>query len=456
MKRVRQCTGIAVLLVVTLMILVGVWMGGAARATVDWRRVRAVVFESDDWGLAGFVPDEAALDGLDRQALQAGRFPEVYWESTLEDSAGVSRLARLLARFEGGDGLSPVIQANYIMSALARREESPLTLPLERRLHQYDLPQLPRLYARPGLWQSVDAAIAQGVWRPELHGSFHYDPQRRRQAVATDVTAARAAARGVLVFPGSHRAWELGSWRSEDELEAELDHTLRLFTDLFGRPPVSIMAPDYVWDARCEALWERRGLMVIQAKREQRHTYLKGGGLLPRLRKVLDRALARLIHPGRTYLERNCRLEAAQIGDWEQVAAECHAEILSAWQRGEPAIVETHRVNYVHLHPEVAEAGFRALKQLLELLTAEGEPPPRFLTDTEVAQLSRSGTSWSVRGSHIVVRNYNRSRHLVAVPSMNYIRSPDSRRPRIQEGAIRLIAVIPQGTLLVPLADAGR
>ena len=123
MKRVRQCTGIAVLLVVTLMILVGVWMGGTTRATVDWRRVRAVVFESDDWGLAGFVPDESALNGLDRQALQAGRFPEVYWESTLEDSAGVSRLARLLVRFEGGDGLPPVIQANYIMSALARREE---------------------------------------------------------------------------------------------------------------------------------------------------------------------------------------------------------------------------------------------------------------------------------------------------------------------------------------------
>jgi len=453
----RKFFGWIVLVLGGIGLILGIVLIGSSRTTVDWRRIKAVAFESDDWGLAGFVPDTMALAGLDRHLLNPGRFPEVYWGSTLEDSATVIRLADMMVRFRDQDGLPPVFQANYIMSSFAYEQtgsptDSAEVSPPAWEWRRYDLPQLPPLYQRPGMWPAVNSAVARGVWRPEFHGSFHYDPDIRKEAVHQDVTAQFAAERGVLVFPGASRTWELGPRRDTADLATELDRSFELFENLFGREPTSIIAPDYVWDGRCEKLWSSRGLNVIQAKREQRHPRLRGGGWVQRFLKVVERVAMRFAHPGRSYLERNCRLEAAQTGDWRQIADDCRAEILQAWRRGEPAIVESHRVNYVHLQPEVAEDGFQAMARLLELLTQDGSEKPLFLTDTEIAQLARTGTSWCVRGPYVVVRNYSRSRRMVAVPGVAYVPTAHGIIPRISPGAPHLISIAPASTLLMPVS----
>jgi hypothetical protein len=393
--------------------LVAAWLAGTQRSTVDWRRARAVVFESDDWGLCGFVPDREALKGLDRERL-AGRLIESYWETTLEDSTTVAVLSRLLASHRGTDGLPPALQANYILCSLEYLPGGEQAGPGEGAWRDHDLPDLPAAYARPGLWEAVAAGRRLGVWRPELHGAYHYDPERRRMSVAADEEARRAAAQGVLPFPGSDRAWELGPWRGEAVLATELEHSLAVFQHLFGRPPVSVMAPDYVWDSACERRWVARGLRVIQGKREQRDPQRRGGRLRQRLEKVLERAWARIRYPDRTYLERNCRFEPVQSADAESAATRCLEEIRDAWRRGEPAVVETHRLNFVHLDPAEREQGQAALAELLRALDAVSGV--HYLIDAELAQLHRSGTSWSVRGSQLVARNFTDGRRVLPVP----------------------------------------
>ncbi len=477
MRKARTVfVGVLAVLIVLLGLMV-LWLFGGGRSAADWRQVHAVAFESDDWGLAGFVPRAIVLQGLDRSALAGERFPQVYWESTLEDSVTVDRLVRLLLRFHDGTGLPPVFQANYIMSSYeyggGRAANGPLadsssssgssgeealpnsvaTATASELWRRYDLPAFPASYPRPGMWEAVEMAIARGVWQAELHGSFHYDPQLRREAVSRDPLAREAAERGVLVFPGSQRAWELGPWRPTSQLAEELDHSLWLFAELFGRPPHSVIAPDYVWDARCEDLWESRGMNVIQAKREQRHPRRRGGAVGERLAKAWERAVSRLFHPDRIYLERNCRLEAVQATDWRQVAVACYEDVQQAWQTGEPAVVETHRINFVHLRPEVAEAGHRALAYLLELLCAAKESALVFLTDGEIAQLSRTGTSWSLRGDRVVVRNYSHSRRVVEVPRLTLADAQRDHRVRLDGRDSQLVQLEPFQTLLLPLAD---
>ncbi len=416
------------------------WLLSGQAALVDWSRAHAVVFESDDWGLCGFVPRADALQGLATDSLRAGRVPPVYWGSTLEDSAAVAALAGILAGHRGADGLPPVWQPNYILAALAFDPDGPADAAPWRR---HDLPDLPAAYARPGLWRAVAAARAEGVWRPELHGALHYDPERRREAVAASPPAAAAAARGVLPFPGVGRAWELGPWRPTKALATELDRSLRGFARLFGRPPTSIMAPDYVWDGRCEDLWQDRGLDVIQGKREQRNPAWLGRGAIGRLLKVADRGWSRRRHPGRIYLERNCRLEPVQAADPGSTAAACLGEVRRAWRAGEPAVVESHRVNYVHTDPAVPAAGRRALQGLLAGLEAPGPAAPLYLTDAEVASLARRGTSAVFRGERLVLRNLTRSLRLVPVPGG----APD---------AARLVPLPAGATVVLPPPSAPR
>jgi len=379
-----------------------------APSQVDWTGLRAVVLESDDWGLPGFVPAAGAWEGLDPSDLAPGRFPPVYWESTLEDSTMVADLCAVLASVRGRDGQPAVFQPNYVMGSLEPLSESP-----EAQWRRLYYPELPTAYQRPGLQSAVANGQAAGVWYPEFHASLHYDPALRLSAALDGDTATRATRRGIMLFPGSEAARELGPWRDAQDLGQELDLSMAAFVRAFGRPVGSIIAPDYTWTARNEAIWESRGLTVIQAKREQRNPEL-GAGLTGRLAKVWFRALDRRRHAARCYLERNCRLEPVQAPDPDQAVARCVADARQAWERGQPAIVETHRINFAHTDPAVVRTGQAALAAFLAAITRDGDPLPVFLTDTEVAQLARRGISVSRRGAHLILRNGTRSAKVVS------------------------------------------
>lgn len=385
-------------------------LGGPRRA-VDWRDLRAVVLHSDDWGFAGFAPDAEAWDGVDREALAPGRFPDTYWGSTLEDAAAVTGLADVLAGAHGRDELPAVLQPNYILFSL-EPEPSAKGEPV---WHRRSLPDLPAVYERPGLWPAVTAALARGVWHPELHGAWHYDPELRRSRALESPAAIRALERGITLFRDAQGASELGPWRSGEELSAELDACRDVFVGLFGRPPASVIAPDYTWTGRNETLWIRRGLHVIQAKREQRNPDLPGG-LTGRLLKWLDRRAAHIARPDRTYVERNCRFEPAQHTDPGAVTRRCLREVGRAWDAGEPAVIETHRVNFAHLDSRVSARGRAELAVLLADLAGRS-PGPLFMSDAEVGQLDRRGVSAVVRGGEVVLRNGSHARRIVAVPA---------------------------------------
>ena len=389
-----------------LLLAAGALLSAGQRSAVDWTDLRAVVLESDDWGLAGFVPSAAAWNDLRREDLSPGPFPAIYWNSTLEDSAMVADLAAVLLARRGRDGVAAVLQPNYVMFSEALEGG---------RWRRYDLPDAPPLYARPGLRAAVALARANGVWHPEFHAAWHYDPARRHEATAGSELATEAAERGIMLFPGSEAARELGPWRSTADLEHELEAALAVFRQAFGRRPGSMIAPDYTWDARVERLWDARALRVIQAKREQRDPGMPAGAL-GRVVKVLDRQWSRAAHAGRTYLDRNCRLEPAQSPDTESVIAACVRETARAWSAGEPAIVETHRINYAHVDPAVTAAGRRALATYLDQVTTIGAGPA-FMTDSEVAALHRRGTSVRTFETDAVLRNGTRSRRLAAWPA---------------------------------------
>ena len=385
-----------------------VW--GHHRSAVDWHCHRVLVLSSDDWGLCGFLPDTTVIASVDRQALAPGQIPDVYWHSTLEDSAMVAELGSVLARHRGRDGLPAVLQPNYIMASLSYHQEGPDSLPTWT---EHVLPDTPPGFERPGLWTAVRNLQQAGVWHPELHGRLHYDPVLRLQRTSASVAIQQAAALQILPFPGIDTAWELGPWRDLDLIARELDQNLDQFTAAFGSPPRSVIAPDYLWEDEHENLWVDRGLRVIQGQRQQERTTWRG--TQGRLQKVMHRVWTRWWRADRVYIDRNCLFEPVQQIAGQRTTPRARAEIQAAWNRGEPAVLQAHRINFVHLDPGVRALGLREVDRLLtELAPSE----PLFLVDGELADLKRRGTAWALRGDQIIVRNLTRSRRLVVVPPL--------------------------------------
>lgn len=400
----RRRISISVLLFVLLAIVGALYaLLVPPRSAVDLGAWRVIVLQSDDWGLEGWFPDAESAAAL---APLTDRLPPriaAYGRGGLETADDVRALAALFASREDADGLPFVLQANTIVAAPTVSATDASTAAFGWPLHASG--ESTGRYARPGLAAAVDTAIAQGVWWPELHGLSHFDlPAYARARAQGDTLAAWARQWDTFAYEG---------WLGHTELDGHDAQAARTiareaydrFVQRFGRPPVSVIAPDYRWGPEDERAWAEVGLEVVQAKREQidraLRPHTRTGRALKWLRQRWEARVGTL-HP----LERPAELEP--YGDPDpataQGAYEAAAAVQAAWKDGQPGIISVHRIQLVAFDAALAEAGRSQLLRCLDILAADG--PVRCLVDTEVAQLQQRGWSRLDRGPWTVIRNF--------------------------------------------------
>ncbi len=390
---------------------------------LDWHRLKAVVLESDDWGLCAWAPDDRAHRALALLPAFRSDAGLRYGRSTLERAEDVNALAQVLLERRGGDGFPPVWQANTIVANPDYEAMVPplfefAELPIVRQ------PDVPSRWARPGVWDAIRKAEGEGVWWAELHGLHHLPEAAWLTALRRGQDDARRALEQQspigLAVEGS------GEYDGAEprELRAlNLRKAIEGFRALFGRSPSSFCPPDYRFDDWLEQEAASLGLTTLQGKAEQ------AGHALPPLRR---RWLGlRFPHHDGNRFQLPPRIafepagDAAAPGRRGLEAAQRAAR--EAWQRGQPAIVSSHRMNYAHLDAAWSEAGRRALDQLLERLCADGAV---FLTDHEVRQLTER--YWSVRelaGRGVLLRHYGVPRETLRFPAPQGVKGALLRGP---------------------------
>jgi len=396
---------------------------------LDWRRLKAVVLESDDWGLCAWSPDEQAR--LVLSDTPAFRTPAGarYGGSTLESAADVRAITDLLLEFRGGDALPPVLQANTVLASPDYVGLDPPLFPADH-MPLIDFPQTPSRWARPGLWGEVVRAREAGVWWPELHGLHHLPENAWLSALRrAEADARRAHEQQSPVCEAVEASGEYDASEPIETRRRNLELAVEKFRVLFGRAPTSFCPPDYRWDESSDADAERLGLTTFQGKAE------RAGAALPRLRRVLGRYPwpdfegTRFHLPPRIAFEPSAGERASRVGvDAARRAAR------TAWGRSQPAVISTHRVNYVHLDDDRARAGREQLRALLGALTEDGA---MFVTDAEVRSLVER--DWSVRpiaSRGALVRYYGPPREPMYFPAPEGIESASLRDGRADEAEV--------------------
>ncbi len=372
---------------------------------VDLGQWKLLVIQSDDWGFEGWYPDVESAIALGERTEHLPERLHDYRSSSLETAEELDALAEVLARHRDLDGLPAVFQANVIVGAVdvegcgSSPVEEPFTHTMLRQ------PGECGSYARPGRREAEDRAIARGVWHPQLHGLTHYNLEERAAAIARGVEiSARATELGAVAFPGYEVRTELEN-RDAGHAAAFARVTVELFQRRYGRPPLSIMAPDYTWGIDDERAWKANGIEVVQAKHRQLDPAANPTDYWGRLKKVLFR-WRDLMRGEMTYLDRWAYLEPYGNPDPEELqgANAAFAQIVAGWDRGEVVCLETHRVQYSNFNPLVPAAGRAQLDLLLTRL--ENGPGVRYCLDVEIAQLMRRGWSLLERGPWLIVRNY--------------------------------------------------
>lgn len=160
---------------------------------------------------------------------------------------------------------------------------------------------------------------------------------------------------------------------------------IEYFHKQFGFRSLSTVAPNVTWSDETERLWARHGIRYIQ------------GGFLQHM--VTDRSHRRIAHylgerseHGAIYLVRNCAFErsASEKGDaWQR----CFSQINRAFYLKTPAIVCSHRVNFIgSIIESNRKRGLAQLEQLLSAVRVRW-PDVNFLSSAELGYMIENNLS---------------------------------------------------------------
>ena len=310
--------------------------------STGWKTKRKLlIIESDDWGSIRIPSKQVYNDFVKRgysiQNTVYNRFDSLASEKDL------NYLLELLSSFKDIHGNPLKITANTIVAnpdfAKIRDNDfkhyfyEPFTSTLAR------YPQHANSF---NLWKD---AINNNLFSPQFHGREHLNIILwMRELQANNKTIHYTFKQETTYSGKSDYSFMEAFDNKEEELgihKQVIKEGLDLFEKIFGYRSKSFIAPCYVWHSDLNETLHENGINYIQGIRHQlepSNEHFKYNHL--------PHILGEYNHHGQLYLIRNATFEPSSIEgmDWINF---CLAQIETAFAWGKPAIITSHRVNYM-------------------------------------------------------------------------------------------------------------
>ncbi|TXK65577.1 hypothetical protein [Alkalisalibacterium limincola] len=342
----------------------GLWLYSNLRG---WRtRRKLVVFESDDWG-AIRMPSRSAYNALLTAGIRVDRSPYDRLDC-LENRSDFDALMNVIDAHRDANGRPAVFTFNTILG-------NPDFDAIERddfqRFHHQHLWDSYQHYHGESMADSWRQAMEQGLIRPQFHGREHLNVPRWMSDLRHERLETRIAFQyrfyGLTTSTSSPRQRDyLAAFWAEnpDEVEdarSRLKAGLDLFGQTFGFGSKTFIPCNYTFPDQLRMTLADSGVRLIQAQRGQ---YVPAGD---RPEGRVRRYYTGMKSPeGLLYSVRNVSFEPFESQNVDWLASTLRG-VQEAFAVGKPAIVSTHRVNYVSGMDRVhAARSVRLLDELLE------------------------------------------------------------------------------------------
>ncbi len=355
---------------------------------VSWKtKRRIIVIESDDWGSVRISSPEV-YQKLLSMGIPVDKIHYTKYDA-LESEDDLAQLFDTLLGFKDKNNRSPVFTANCLMANpdFKKIRDNDFTSyfyqPVEETFASY-----PKHANSLKLWMEGNR---NGVFHPQFHGREHVNVGRWMKALRSNLPETRLAFDNGVFGISMHGSTE----ERESYMEALVADTkeqvkeihdsvidgLQLFEKTIGYRSESFIAPNYKWSADLEKTLFKEGVRYIQGNRMQIEAS-QGANL--KIRKV--NYTGKKNELGQTYLVRNCHFEPSSGSgrDWVDY---CLKQIATAFRADRPAIICSHRVNFVgYLDERNRSKNLKLLDKLLGQIIANW-PDVEFLSSDEVGQL---------------------------------------------------------------------
>jgi len=332
------------------------------------------------------MPSVEALQRLSKLGVIFGgqgalRYSE---NDTLASQDDLSLLYEILSSFEGIDGKHPVftavaLVANPDFEAIrASNFETYVFQSFDQTLEKYG--QSSAL----NLW---NIGIDQRLFIPQFHAREHLNvPIWMRALQANDPQTHLAFDEEMWAFKNNHplcisyqAAFDLEK-REDLAFQADsIKQGLELFERLFCYKASFFVPPNGPFNNSLEKVARQYGIQFMSASKIQNEVLGEGKT------KKRFHYLGQRNRQGQIYLTRNCFFEPTDISkDWVD---SCLNDVQLAFHWHKPAVISSHRVNYVGgLNKKNRDQGLTQLNRLLSRIVKQW-PNVEFMTSTELGAL---------------------------------------------------------------------
>jgi hypothetical protein len=348
-----------------------------------WRTSRRlVVIESDDWGSIR-MPSKKVFNDLLKANIRVDKCPFCSYDS-LASEDDLTSLFEVLESVSDIHGHHPVFTANTVVA----NPDFGKILASGFKEYYYELfsntlQKYPDHRNSLTLWNQ---GIKAGLFYPQLHGREHLHVNRWMRALRKGL-------------PVTQKAFEYGFFGISTDISSEIERSylaafdaesneeiiqhktiieeaVCLFNNIFNFYPKTFAAPNYIWSKDLETYLLQKGIKIIQGSKLQLEPNLKSGynrkhHFLGQKNKI-----------GQFYTIRNCLFEPSLSRSSDWVSA-CLRQIQTSFFWGKPAIIGTHRVNYIgYICEKNRQSNLILLSKLLNQIL-KCWPDVEFLTSEE-------------------------------------------------------------------------
>jgi hypothetical protein len=325
---------------------------------------KLVVFESDDWGSIR-MPSIDAFNYLKGKGLdlESGDSLRYNINDTLENADDLSELFQTLSKFKDINENHPKFTAIGLVAnpdfekIKSNKFENYFWEPFTTTLERYNHKETFNLY---------NEGISKGIFIPQFHGREHINiAVWMRDLKNQNKQALLAFNNGMWGF-NTKRPFQIDyqaafNLEKIDDLiiqEESIATGLKLFEELFGYKASFFVPPNGPFNNKLEKVAADKGIKFMSASKKQIEPQGEG------INKTKFHWLGQKNKHKQRYLTRNCFFEPSDSSkDWVN---SCLFEIENSFKWKKPAVISTHRVNFIGgLNEQNRKHGLNELNNLI-------------------------------------------------------------------------------------------
>lgn len=359
-----------------------------------WKTKRhVVVIESDDWGSIRMSSKEA-FDRMLKAGMPVDRSHYNLYDS-LECNDDLEQMYETLSKFKDSTGRHPVITG---VNVVANPDfEKIKTNNFSEYIYEPYTETCKRYSNHDRVYDLWKEGIEKRLMVPMFHGREHLNAQFWMRALRDENKSTLVGFENEVTgmpgikgekLPDFQAAFQIDTINDLVYQKEVLKTGLDLFEELYGYRSRYFVPTNGPFNNTLEKDLNEHGVKYINTGKKQKEPL--GNGQY----KINTRFIGDKNQYGQIYITRNCFFEPSSSGfekpantDWIN---NCLKEIEIAFRWRKPAVISSHRVNYIgYLHPENRE---RSLKQLSELFSKmlKKWPNIEFMTSVELGDLIAS------------------------------------------------------------------